>query len=824
MPDEPRQPLPHLLIRGSARPEPYTYPRPVRGPAFPLPARSRAEHGDRLLAAMDTARQSLDELRRRRRAVGITEDRGLHLELESDPGFDLMLKSLDRTRDGIELVAVRERGDIMFATVFVAEGKLQNLERLIRRYRDEDDARSGRPKNRTLVESISEIRMAALESFWTDDDALLPESGSVIWWEVWLRIGSDRDEIDSVFVEYARDAGIRIQSWRIHFADRTVLLALATPEQMSQSVELLDCLAELRLAKERPEFFMGLEAREQAEWVEDLRARVERADGDLPAVCVLDTGVNNGHPLLRASLADSDLLTCDRAWGSSDHIHHGTEMAGLALLGDLTVPLSHSGLVSLEHCLESVKILPPPSFPENDRELYGSLMLEAMGRIEVQEPHRKRVYCMAATAPDARDHGRPSSWSAAVDAACYGFEDEHPRLVVLAAGNVDRSDWRYYPDRNDVDEIHDPGQAWNALTVGATTEKVQFDTTQFPDWSPVARPGGLSPSSTTSVGWSSPWPNKPDIVVEGGNGIREPGTGVVDTDDPLLLLTTHWRPSERLLTTMGDTSAATAQAARLAAILLARYPSFWPETLRGLLVHSAEWTSEMRAATAGHSPASRARLLLRRYGHGVPDLGRACWSASNALTLVAQDSLIPFEKRGASVATKDMNLHALPWPQAELSSLGSQPVELRVTLSYFVEPNPARRGWKYRHLYRSHDLRFAIKTPTEELDDFRARVSRDAQNEERGATTPEDLGWIIGPRQRDQGAIHSDRWVGTAEDLAARGHLAVYPVGGWWKERVNLERWRMAVRYTLIVTIRTPTVEVDIYTPVANQVEIAVIA
>jgi hypothetical protein len=145
-----------------------------------------------------------------------------------------------------------------------------------------------------------------------------------------------------------------------------------------------------------------------------------------------------------------------------------------------------------------------------------------------------------------------------------------------------------------------------------------------------------------------------------------------------------------------------------------------------------------------------------------------------------------------------------------------------VTLSYFIEPNPARRGWKYRHRYQSHALRFAIKAPTEDLDDFRARVSKDAQHGERRATTPEDPGWTIGPKQRNQGSIHSDRWVGTATDLAMRGHIVVYPVGGWWKEQVNLERWRRAVRYTLIVTIRTSEVEVDIYTPVANQVAVAV--
>ncbi len=48
----------------------------------------------------------------------------------------------------------------------------------------------------------------------------------------------------------------------------------------------------------------------------------------------------------------------------------------------------------------------------------------------------------------------------------------------------------------------------------------------------------------------------------------------------------------------------------------------------------------------------------------------------------------------------------------------------------------------------------------------------------------------------------------------------MYPVGGWWKERRNLGRWERRVRYALIVTIKTPAAEVDIYTPVAAQVSV----
>ena len=820
MASEPRQGLPHLYVRTPALTQPYTYPRRVGGTdPFKLPPRVRAEHAERLLDILGRARESLDDLRERRTAVGIAENLGLYLEFESDPSFELALKSLDRreTKPPIELVAVRERGQAMVATVFVPEGKLKNLESWVEKYRDED-TKKGKARNQKLVESIAQIRQAAIKSFWTDDAGSFRETRERAWWEVWLRVGQDRDQIASRFKSYAEEVGIRVQNRQIEFEDRTVVLALATREQMSQSVELLDCIAELRLAKDNPEFYMELHPHEQAEWIDELLERVVPASGNIPAACLLDTGVNNGHRLLRDGLATDNLLACDPDWGGNDDRDHGTEMAGLCLWGDLTEQFGQSGPVSMEHCLESVKILPPPGSRENPRALYGNLTQEAMARIEVQEPSRERVYCMAVSTPDDRDRGKPSSWSAAVDDACCGVRDDRQRLVLLAAGNVKRENWHLYPDRNDVDQIHDPGQAWNALTVGATTEKVQFSTATFPGWEPLARPGGLGPSSTTSVNWESAWPNKPDLVLEGGNGIREPGTTMADTDDSLLLLTTHSRPTDRPLTTMGDTSAATAQAARMAAKLMARYPDFWPETIRALLIHSAEWTHEMQRATVGGSAGDRTRLLLRRYGYGVPDLEQASWSASNSLTLIAQDSLQPFKKPKSNVATKDMNLHGLPWPREELSNLGSEQVQLRVTLSYFVEPNPARRGWKYRHRYPSHGLRFSIKASIEGLDEFHARVSKDAQTEGQPAKTPRDPGWAIGPTQRDRGSIHSDWWTGTAADLAERGFLAVFPVGGWWKERPHLDRWQRSVRYSLVVTIKAPEVDVDIYTPVANQI------
>src|SRR3546814_17510072 len=77
---------------------------------------------------------------------------------------------------------------------------------------------------------------------------------------------------------------------------------------------------------------------------------------------------------------------------------------------------------------------------------------------------------------------------------------------------------------------------------------------------------------------------------------------------------------------------------------------------------------------------------------------------------MVEDALLPFRKDGSAIKTRDMNLHRLPWPRAELAALGELDVELRITLSYFIEPNPGERGWTRRHRYASHNLRFAVSS------------------------------------------------------------------------------------------------------------------
>jgi hypothetical protein len=172
---------------------------------------------------------------------------------------------------------------------------------------------------------------------------------------------------------------------------------------------------------------------------------------------------------------------------------------------------------------------------------------------------------------------------------------------------------------------------------------------------------------------------------------------------------------------------------------------------------------------------------------------------------------------------KEMHLHNLPWPKEVLEGLGQTSVRLRVALSYFIEPNPGRRGWKHRHRYASHGLRFDVKAPTESIEEFRKRLNQRALDEDEDRpTTADSEGWFLGEQARNKGSIHCDVWTGTAADLAERGVIGVCPVSGWWKDQPKRDRGALGARYALVISIETEAENVDIWTPVAVQVGVPV--
>lgn len=828
MPEQPQDKRPHLVLHDTSTRKAFTAHTPKGGNKPVIPDLPRQPHGRALHRQLQELKPLAAQAVSVQQEQGLESGLGLQIHFVSQPNVELAFQSLADERQKIELLSVRHEGEHTFANVFVPDGKLKHFEKYVADYLEErKDKNKNARDHKALLNTIESIRAAELRALWTDDITLLPEDSTVpFWWEVWLPVRGHRQTVVEDFRKLAGLAECVVSEQQANFPERTVLLMYGSEQQFSRSVMTLNCVAELRRAKETADFFDELNVEEQREWQDELLLRTHygREDDDTPRICLLDSGVTRAHPLLAPLLREEDMHTTDLAGLTDDSANHGTGMAGLAAYGDLTDAIASNDPVHVDHRLESVRIVSAAGDNVGAPSFHASLFGEAVARPEIAFPNRKRVFCSAVTASDYRDRGRPSSWSSTVDslAADADGAGQFPRLFILSAGNtIDSAAWQDYPASLSTNLVHDPGQAWNVLTVGACTHKSD---PREANYSAVAAQGGISPYSTTSAAWEGVWPLKPDVVLEGGN-LGNDGLGPIGMSS-LHLLSTNNRPLDRLFTTFNATSAASALCARMAAQIATAYPSLRPETVRALIVHSAEWTPAMRAMylPAARTPAKNDYTnLIRHCGWGEPNLERALWSASNSLTLVVEDLVHPFKKeKGKNTASRDMNLHALPWPSEELEALQDARVQMRVTLSYFVEPNPSARGGTSKFSYPSHRLRFDVQRPLDaSTEDFLARVNAAAQREDEGdPINPRDPAWYLGERQRHRGSLHQDVWEGTAADLASRGFLAVYPAAGWWRTRPALERYDSPARYSLIVSIRTEQTEVDLYTAISQKVEI----
>jgi hypothetical protein len=815
---------PHIVLTNAPESIQFTS-KSSRGPKPNYPERDRISHGEWLQNRFEQIWQDSVNITEVRRAASVPSRNGVYVEFAGQPGGPLKTQSLEDTRSGIRLLNIREKEvngqNVNLATVYIPSEKRRVF---LKKFREYTQSETPKPKNHDLVAGIEQMRKALLDSFWVDPFETLPREAPM-WCEIWLRLdepGNSGTLLENFFA-ICELLDINYKNQHIGFPERLVTIAQANQQQLGELIESFDFIAEIRKAQEPETFWTSQYNAEQADWVEDLLSRLQINEGSNVCITVLDTGVNNGHPLLNPVLADKDCHTVMPEWNANDRRGHGTLMAGICTYGNLKSALQSRNPIELISRLESVKILPNEG--ENDPDLYGFITSQGVSLAEIQNPQANRIICLAVTSPIQTDKGRPSSWSAAIDAISSGASDDQKRLFIISAGNIRNPECLIqYPTSNQKISIESPAQSWNALTVGAYTMKSLVDGAEYDGYELMASPGSLSPFSTTSLTWESKiWPNKPDVVFEGGNLLRNQ-SGQIEPSDDLAELTTFHQIVRRHFSTIDGTSLATAKASWMAANIQFYYPNFWPETIRGLIVHSAEWPDEMLKQFKITGKADIARIL-RIAGYGVPNLKKAIHCASNSLTLIAQSSIRPFKKEDNAYKTNEMHLYRLPWPKQDLLDLGAVQVKLRITLSFFIEPGPGEIGWKNRYRYASHGLRFDMNNTDETERDFIRRLTKVTNTDEDeliGGGTSGNERWTIGKNKRNQGSLHSDIWIGNAADLAACNIIGIYPIIGWWRERHNQGCFNKQTRYSLIVSLEVPDEKIDIYTTVRNMVAIPV--
>lgn len=835
--------LDNIVISDSLESFPFT-PSGGGGGKARIPKRqNRQQHAYCLEKMLDEAatQDKLEETN----IISVSDRNGIYLEFRGKSEYDLITKSLEHIGKNVRMCNVREVDETKFATVFIPNNQKDFFIKKIKEYREKD-------KNKEVIDSIEEIALAMVDALWTDKRPIPEESleGCEVWLSVYKKenhmdiLNEFFDLCDKLEIEYSKDY--------IIFPERAVVAIRANKKLLKDILWNSGHIAEFRKLSTPANFFIENNSREeQGEWVQELLNRVTFNEDANTSICILDKGVSNGHPLIAPVLKDDDMHTtfADGIVQDISQTGHGTGMAGIATYFDLENLLESNEHIKINHKLESVRIVDDKI--KNQLELYGDITSQAINKAEITNPKNNRVVVMAVTAEtdinaDKRDKdkfrgdGNPTSWSAALDNLALGnyeSEDSDPRLIIVSAGNTYIDEIEISGDYKTAvvnHSVENPAQSWNVLTVGAYTNKSSFDdgSTQDGGYSPLVEPGSYSPFNSSSLTWENKWPIKPDIVLEGGNlGYNENDAMKYCVVDKLSLLTTSndFQKGD-FFTTMAMTSPASAQAANMAAKIMERYPDAWPETIRALLVHSAEWTDAMIRQAYGDEKFDkyhkkdkrRKRDLLRIVGYGVPDLERALYSASNSVNLVIEGKLQPFIKeKGKSVVIKEMSLYELPWPKEVLLGLGETEVILKVTLSYFIDPAPGEKGWDDKYRYPGCRLNFDINNINESKEKFLERINKEVREEDfdkESLSKNDSDRWFFGSENRNVGSIHSDFWIDTGANLAEERYLAVYPEGGWWKLRPHLGKANSKIRYSMIVSISTPEQSVDLYTPIKNVI------
>ena len=784
-------PRPHLDL-GPPTQHPFLNPRRGSSESEPVPPRNRAAHAAAIREQLDSLARSWETTDER-----LPESRGHLAAAEAAPGAELAVSSLGDKRSEVAVVEATDQT----ALLHVRNDDLRALRLKVNAYAERDTSK-GRPSNEALVAPLQTVRDATYADLVVGEFAAQQIDAAAHYW-----------------VELWTDGG-RLGSPETQSRIRAVVETLATmsddnaPEPVTfrgteRDIHLvrLSGAVLLDLPRLAPDVYRvarpadGRADRLARDYVGDLILGhdVVPPGPEAAVVAILDTGVAEEHPLLAPLIAYDGISVVPGELSAIDADGHGSEMAGVAGYRDLADALIASAPIVARAHLENIRCHATGGTPP----LWASRTEAAVEAAE-SLGERRRVFNLALSDP-ANTTATRTSWSASIDRLAHN--DERGRLVCVPMGNANELlNPDDYPVHNMAAFVHDPAHAVNAITVGAVTHRDELsDDPLLGTLRPVARRGQLSPYTSTnpSVGL----PIKPDVVMEGGNAC--PDGAIMNSGEPDLSVLTvdHRHGVGKLLAWTWATSAACAATSGLLAEIWTANLSRSAQTIRALLVNSARWTPEICA----QHPERKERLRAVGYGEPQPDVALA--STAQCPTLILEQALAPNAR--VESAARGMHLVQLPLPDEELLALGAHPVRLAVTLSYFGEPNEARRTQ-----YFGASLGWDLQRRGETADEFVRRVNdswRPPGTPRPEAAAPWD--WEIGRDARSRGTVQSDRLVTDAASLAGEKLIAVWPTRGWWSDHPTT-RMDAKIGYSLVVTIDAGDAEIDLYALMSIPVDL----
>ena len=376
---------------------------------------------------------------------------------------------------------------------------------------------------------------------------------------------------------------------------------------------------------------------------------------DAPSVCVIDSGIVSGHPLIQVHVGgEQAILTANKS--AADTNGHGTLVGGLAVFGDVRA-CYQTGDFRSPVKLFSARVL-NDDCRFDDEQLVVTQMRRAIETFAAS-PHNCRVFNISIGGEDAtlvESRGRQKAWAEVLDILAR----KHRILIIVSAGNVPGVNgirWRdargadaeaaydSYPEIlwKDTSGLCEPASAAIAVTVGALAEHD----------APAINPGQTSETTRPLAGVSEPAPYtrvgpgirgaiKPEFSDFGGNlGFR----GLYDRreiyEDPgMASMSLSHKPVDKLFDYASGTSFAAPRVAHKATRIWKQLEEqlrerIHPNLVRAVMATSAVRPRQVERAT-GRDDLDR---QLRVSGYGVVDSENAASSSDTRVTLVAQGEL-----------------------------------------------------------------------------------------------------------------------------------------------------------------------------------------
>jgi hypothetical protein len=539
---------------------------------------------------------------------------------------------------------------------------------------------------------------------------------------------------------------------------------------------------------------------------------VAAPDQEAPAVCIVDSGIQEGHIWLEAAI-DSATSRCFLPGQEPENVQdevapsgHGTRVAG-AVLYPRDVPKNGA-------------IQQPVAWLQNAR------VLNANNQIPTELPPAKYVEEVVAhfkgTAKQTRlyNHSvaanvpctlrRMSTWATKIDELAH----EQDVLFIQAAGNISNATGRgnnpgvlehlqagrTYPDylEEPAARIANPAQSLQALTVGSVAagswagrDKRSFATDV----------NGPSAFSRSGYGiWNAV---KPDVVEVGGDYViadGAPSPPTIETETAVELVRTAGDGGPAVAKDDVGTSYAAPKVAHLAAVLQRLFPDAPTLLYRGLIVHGARWPNWMNGN--GWS----ADRILKLIGFGLPSIERATENTEYRVTLVTPAS--------TTIYNQELHLYRVVIPEELRNRAEDITLRVDVTLSYCSEP---RRTRSSRRGYLATWLDWRSSGLGEPFETFKQRMAAGEEAPVRNYPQPD---WCLhyvaqhgdaNETHRGNGTVQKDWAKVQAHDLANELFVAVRAHKGW-----DHREGSGGAKYCLIVSIEADDISVPVYSSVAS--------